>query len=174
MIESELLFLGLLKESPKHGYEIKKEIKEILTTFVGLDLKSIYYPLRVLEKKGFLIKSQGKYGRRPLRYTYNLTPRGEARFLSLLNKSFLDFKRPQFSLDLSLYFLKFIRPGLAKRRLKARITVLKKLSHALRNTTLSLRKKAKRKSVSILPILEHNLRMVESEEEFLRYFIKTL
>jgi len=30
MIGYELLLLGLLKESPKHGYEIKKRIKEIL------------------------------------------------------------------------------------------------------------------------------------------------
>jgi DNA-binding PadR family transcriptional regulator len=43
--------LGLLKESPKHGYEIKKKIKEILSLFAGVDLKSIYYPLRILEKK---------------------------------------------------------------------------------------------------------------------------
>ena len=147
MIEKELLFLGLLKESPKHGYEIKKEIKKILSTFVGVNLKSIYYPLRVLEKKGFLVKKQGKHGRRPLRYIYNLTPKGEERFISLLNKSFLDFKRPQFSLDLSLYFLKFIKPALAKRRLMARIRVLNRLTQALKNSTLALKKKSRKPGV---------------------------
>ena len=50
MIEHELLFLGLLKESPKHGYDIKLKIKEILSLFAGVELKSIYYPLRILEK----------------------------------------------------------------------------------------------------------------------------
>ena len=45
-MEQELLLLGLLKESPKHGYEIKKKIKEMLSLFAGVDLKSIYYPLR--------------------------------------------------------------------------------------------------------------------------------
>jgi DNA-binding PadR family transcriptional regulator len=42
MIEQELLFLGLLKEGSKHGYEIKKRIKEILSLFAGLEIKSIY------------------------------------------------------------------------------------------------------------------------------------
>jgi len=56
MIEQELLFLGLLKEGARHGYEIRKKIKEILFLFAGLDIKSIYYPLRVLEKKGLLAK----------------------------------------------------------------------------------------------------------------------
>ena len=56
MIEQELLFLGLLKEGAKHGYEIKKRIKEILSLFAGLEIKSIYYPLRVLEKRGLVVK----------------------------------------------------------------------------------------------------------------------
>ncbi|MBU4346621.1 MAG: PadR family transcriptional regulator [Candidatus Omnitrophica bacterium] len=51
MIEQELLLLGLIKEKPKHGYEIKKELKEILFPFLGMDSKSIYYPLRVLENQ---------------------------------------------------------------------------------------------------------------------------
>ncbi len=51
MLEQELILLGLLKDQPKHGYEIKKEIKEILSLFAGVDLKSIYYPLGRLEKK---------------------------------------------------------------------------------------------------------------------------
>lgn len=50
MIEQELLLLGLLREGPKHGYEIKLKIKEILFLFAGIDIKSIYYPLKVLEK----------------------------------------------------------------------------------------------------------------------------
>ena len=112
MIEQELLLLGLLKESPKHGYEIKTKIKEILSLFAGVELKSIYYPLSVLEKNGLLEKRAGKEGRRPQRFVYELTNRGEARFEELLNKSFLDLKRPQFSLDLSLYFLRFIKQRL--------------------------------------------------------------
>lgn len=169
MIEHELLLLGLLKESPKHGYEIKKKIKEILSLFAGIELKSIYYPLNVLEKKGLIVRRKGKLGRRPLRFTYALAPQGESRFQELLNKSFLNFKRPQFSLDLSLYFLNYIKPDIARRRLRGRMLILKKLTRGLRQTINSLKKK---KLSSLVYILEHNLQMVETEFRFLTNLIK--
>src|SRR3989338_1094771 len=114
MIEQELLLLGLLKEGPKHGYYIKLKIKEILSLFAGVDLKSIYYPLRILEKRGLVAKRISKPTRRPERIVYFLTPKGEIRFNELLTKSLLNFKRPQFSLDLSLYFLNYIKPETAR------------------------------------------------------------
>ena len=165
MIENELMFLGLLKESQKHGYEIKKKIKEILSIFAGLDLKSVYYPLRILEKKGLVAKHTRKASKRPERFVYYLTPRGERRFEELLGKSFLDFKRPQFSLDLSLYFLNYINPDMARRRLRARSRVLRNLVKELRETIRDLRKD--KRSMSLIYILEHNLEMMETEVKFL-------
>lgn len=171
MIGHELILLGLLKESPKHGYEIKKRIKDILSLFAGIDVKSIYYPLRILEKKGLVVKRISRQGRRPQRLVYELTPKGEGRFRELLSESFLNFNRPQFSLDLSLYFLDDIYPQVAKRRLRARMLILQKLSSTLKKTVSSL--KVKRSSSSVR-ILEHNLQMVETESKFLNSLIKKL
>lgn len=170
MIEQELILLGLLKESPKHGYEIKKKIKEILSLFAGVDLKSIYYPLRVLEKKNMVTKRITRPGRHPQRLVYTLTQKGETRFKELLNRSLLNFKRPQFSLDLSLYFLNYIKPDIVKRRLRARTRVLWRLSRSLRQMISLLKKKG---SSSLVYILEHNLQMVETESKFLSRLIKT-
>jgi len=166
--EQELILLGLLKESPKHGYEIKKKIKEI---FAGIDLKSIYYPLRALEKKGLVTKRATKTSRRPQRLVYALTARGQTRFKELLTHSLLNFKRPQFSLDLSLYFLNYIKPDILKRRLRARMVVLKKLSKGLRQMNQSLKNKG---PSPLIYILEHNLQMVETEFKFLTQLIRTL
>lgn len=171
MIEQELIFLGLLKESPKHGYEIKKKIKDILFLFAGVDLKSIYYPLRVLEKRGLVVKRTNKAGRRPQRFIYALTPKGESRFRELLAKSFLNFKRPQFSLDLSLYFLRYISSRTAKRRLRARMQILDKLSRSLEHMAAGFKKK---KDLSFAHILEHNLQMVNAESRFLCALTKNL
>ncbi len=170
MIEQELILLGLLKESPKHGYEIKKKIKEILSLFAGVDLKSIYYPLRILEKKKLVTKRITRPGRHPQRLVYTLTPQGEARFKELLNRSLLNFKRPQFSLDLSLYFLNYMKPDIVRRRLRARTRVLWGLSRSLRQMISALKKKG---SPSSAYILEHNLQMVETESKFLSHLIKT-
>jgi len=171
MIANELVLLGLLKESPRHGYEIKQKVKDILSFFAGLNLKSIYYPLKILEKKGLVVKHASKQSRRPQRYIYQLTPKGESRFTELLNKSFLDFKRPEFSLDLSLYFLNYVEPDIAKRRLRARMLILEKLSRGLSETVRSLEKK---RSHSLVRILEHDLQMVETESQFLSSLVKTL
>ena len=171
MIEQELILLGLIKESPKHGYEIKRKIKEILSIFAGVDLKSIYYPLKILEKKGLVVKRISRPGRRPARIVYALTPKGERHFDELLSKSFLDFKRPQFSLDLSLYFLHYIKPEIAKRRLHARIFILNGLLKGLEQMAKSYEKK---KPHALVSILKHNLQMLEAESQFLALLIKTL
>lgn len=170
MIEQELLFLGLLKEGLKHGYEIKKRIKEILSLFVGLEIKSIYYPLRVLEKKGLVVKRIARQSNRPDRFIYSLTNQGESRFNNLLLRSFLDFKRPQFSLDVSLYFLRYVKPKVLKRRIQTRIRLLERISRGLTKMIRSLKSK---KSPSFLwLILEHNLEMVNAEVRFLERFLK--
>lgn len=169
MIEHEIILLGLLKESPKHGYEIKKKIKEIFSLFAGVELKSIYYPLKVLEQNELVIKRKSRLGKRPERLVYELTPKGEARFQALLNESFLNFKRPEFSLDLSLFFLKYVEPEVANRRMRMRLRILEKLSTDLKQMIEALKKK---ENFSGEHIMEHNLQMVETESKFLSGLIK--
>ncbi|MFC1804840.1 PadR family transcriptional regulator [Candidatus Omnitrophota bacterium] len=172
MITNELLLLGLLKEGPKHGYKIKSKTREILSLFAGVDLKSIYYPLRVMERKGLVSKRISKKGKRPQRLVYELTSKGQTRFQELLNRSFLDFRRPQFSLDLSLYFLSYAIPRVRRRRLCGRIFILNKLSKEMKKMLSN--KKGKGLPAHLLPILQHNIKMLEAESSFLSRLVKTL
>ncbi len=171
MIVQELLLLGLLREGPKHGYDIKTKIKQILSLFAGVDLKSIYYPLQILEKRGLVVKKAIKPGRRPQRIVYALTPKGEARFNELLSKSLLNLKRPQFSLDLSLYFLHYMKPSLASRRLRARLHILNKISAGLEEM---IKHSSKDKIISLGRILDHNLKLLKTESRFLSDLVKTI
>lgn len=171
MIEQELLLLGLLKEGPRHGYDIKTKIKQILFLFAGVDLKSIYYPLQILEKRGLVAKHTLKPGKRPERIVYALTPKGQARFSELLNKSLLNLKRPQFSLDLSLYFLHYLKPSVASRRLRARLHMLSKVSRGLRHM---LKTSSLGKTLPLGRILEHNYRLLKAESRFLAQLIKVM
>jgi DNA-binding PadR family transcriptional regulator len=171
MIEHELLLLGLLRESPKHGYEIKIKIQEILSLFAGVKLKSIYYPLRILEKNGLVAKRVAKSGKRPQRLVYALTPKGEKRFEGLLSKSLLTIKRPQFSLDLSLYFLHYLKPKTAQRRLRARLAILNRISKGLEDM---IKNPPKKQPQSLSRILEHNLKVLNAESEFLAGLNQTI
>jgi len=171
MIDQELILLGLLRQSPKHGYEIKVQAREILSLFAGVQLKSIYYPLKILEKKGLLTKCVVKKGKRPPRLVYCLTLKGKERFEMLLNKNLLDFKRPQFTLDLSLYFLGFIKPALARRRLKKRLEILDKISSGIEQMFNS---KELKNSLPLLRIMEHNLCLLRAESTFLGALLKKI
>jgi len=158
MIENELLFLGLLAEGPKHGYEIKLQLEEELTPNIGLQIKSIYYPLQKMEEAGLIEKEIGRReGRFPEKYVYSITPKGKRKFNELIEKSFLSIERPFFEIDLAFYFLPLVDKAMAKRRLKVRSTLLKKI-----NKELSLlQTTAKTKILSL--ILQHDLDLVEAE-----------
>lgn len=48
----ELAILGLLKEEPLHGYELKKRLDEMLGAVAGVSYGSLYPALRRLERSG--------------------------------------------------------------------------------------------------------------------------
>ena len=107
----ELAILGLLKEQPLHGYELKKRVGETLGTLWGISYGSLYPALRRLERDGAiegvepettafvtpipatgsltgdLAAARARRGTKPSRRTrkvYRLTPLGEARLQQLL------------------------------------------------------------------------------------------
>ena len=159
MIEHELLFLGLLKDGPKHGYEIKRLIDEELFPFVGLKIKSIYYPLKTMEKLGLIKKDVGREGKWPEKFVYSLTPKGNKIFDHLITDSFLSIERPYFNIDLSLYFLQYVDKDIIKRQLRGRVMFLKRIKRQLD----TLRKDFKTPKKHLYIILDHDLDLVEAE-----------
>lgn len=170
MIEHELLFLGLLKEGPKHGYEIKRLIEEELFPFVGLKIKSIYYPLKKMEKLGLIKKDVGREGKWPEKYVYSLTPKGDKIFDHLITESFISIERPYFNIDLSLYFLPYVEKKIAKRQLRGRILFLRRIRRDLQGLQKTM--KTSHKHVNV--ILDHDLDLVEAEIRSIGRLMETL
>ena len=107
----ELAVLGLLKEQPLHGYELKKRLSDTLGFLWGVSYGSLYPALRRLERAGTIevveedgptgtvpmpatgsiggeaaaarMRRLAKSGRR-IRKAYRLTPQGEAMFRELM------------------------------------------------------------------------------------------
>ena len=159
MIEHELLFLGLLKDGPKHGYEIKRLIDEELFPFVGLKIKSIYYPLKKMEKLGLVKKDIGREGKWPEKYIYSLTSKGGKIFDHLITESFLSIERPYFNIDLALYFLQYVDQKIAKRQLRGRVIFLRRI----RNELQEFKRNMKRGKGHLEIILDHDLDLVGAE-----------
>lgn len=168
MIEHELLFLGLLIDQPKHGYDIKRQIEEELQPNVGLKIKSIYYPLQKLEEMGFVEKQTGRQGRWPEKMVYRITSKGKKRFDDLIAQSFLSVGRPFFEIDLSIYFLPFIDKRVAKRRLRARQMLLTKIHKQM------LKLKDQQPPKPTFLILNHDIHLVKAEIEATQNLISAL
>ena len=164
--------MGLLKESPKHGYEIKKTINQVLRIFTNVDSQSIYYPLRRLEKKGLVSKRLGRNGKRPEKRIYKITKKGEVVFEKLLNDNFLSFQRPLFNIDLSLYFLPLIKSGLTGSRLRSRFRGMKRIMRWLKERRSILEKKGK--PYHFLAIIDHQIELTKADINFTKNLIKNL
>ncbi len=82
----ELAVLGLLHESPMHGYELRKRLTSLLGAFRPFSFGSLYPTLRRLQRSGLIVEEDDQsnsWGRRARR-VYKLTAEGKERFAELL------------------------------------------------------------------------------------------
>ncbi len=155
-----MLFLGLLVDGPKHGYDIKRKIDEELFPFVGLKVKSIYYPLKKMEQLGLIHKDVGREGKFPEKFVYSITPKGRKIFDHLITESFVSIERPFFNIDLSLYFLPYVDKKIAHKKLRGRVIFLKRIK---RDLAKLFSKQTSDLAKHLAIILEHDLDLVEAE-----------
>ncbi len=163
---TDLVLLGLLREGPKHGYEIKKLLARGIGAVASCDLKSIYYPLRDLEKRGLVVKSSERAGRRPEKFVYRVTRRGEQTFEKLLFGNFLTFHRPLFNVDLSLFFLPQVKLGLARPLLRRRLQGMEKILSWLQGRLEKAKQGKEKRSRYLRLILEHQIELTEADIRF--------
>ena len=80
MTNAELAILGLIAETPRHGYEIERTIEERgMREWTEIGFSSIYYVLNKLEKNGLIESSRHPSEKRgPVRRVYRITAEGFA------------------------------------------------------------------------------------------------
>lgn len=95
----ELAILGLLHESPLHGYELRKRLNAVLGAFRVLSYGTLYPCLRELVARGWIaadtpgksltgsLNASSGQGSRRARIVYELTGDGLAQFQSMLSQS---------------------------------------------------------------------------------------
>ena len=110
----ELPVLGLLKERPMHGYELRKQVGAMLGPLWQVSWGSLYPTLRRLAKSGAVERDLGeqadsKAGGRGRRKTvYRITPAGEELFTQMLEETAAAVDAEHFSLKLA--FFRYLRP----------------------------------------------------------------
>ncbi|HEX5017978.1 MAG TPA: PadR family transcriptional regulator [Actinomycetes bacterium] len=85
----EFAVLGLLHESPMHGYELRKRLSSQLGTFRALSYGSLYPCLKSLVRQGYIAESAdpAEPGNRRSKIVYQLTAEGKEHFQTLLGDS---------------------------------------------------------------------------------------
>lgn len=166
----ELIILGILKQQPRHGYEIKKILQKELGIFTALENKSIYYPLKIMEQKGFIKKTTTQTKGRLFRYVYAITSRGNKAFNALAMDALLSEKRPFIDIDIPLYFLPYLEKKEVLARLRLRKRFLEKVENWLNS---NLKAEGAFPSHQIL-LLKHHRNLLNAEENFVDEIINIL
>jgi DNA-binding PadR family transcriptional regulator len=164
----EIIILGLLKESSRHGYEIKKIAKEKLGIFSSLENKSFYYPLKIMEEKGLITKEKTQSQEGPVRYVYSITQKGKKEFSRLALKTLMSQKRPFIDIDIPLYFL----PYLDKKEVLSRLRLRKRFLEKVKEWLAGNLKLPKKFPIHQQMLLQHHQNLLNAEESFVEKIIK--
>ena len=165
-----MIIMGLLMKGPAHGYDLKQTLERKLSPFLEVSSAPLYYTLKKLEQEGLLTKWSTVSGRRPKKYVYSLTAKGQEEIRELLLKNITYPHRPSFNLDISLYFLNFLNPQDVVETLKGRLREFRKLRYLLQRQKKGLESDATRRLEYI--ITAHNIRFTEAEIEFVKDLIE--
>lgn len=156
----ELAILGLLKERPMHGYELRKQLAQRLGFFWTVSFGSLYPTLRKLEKRAAVEKTYPPGGTPRRKQVYRITEAGEAEFLELLEEGTSSvWEEDKFPLRLA--FFRYLKPEIRIRLLERRKLYLEeKLVEGARS--LSRVNKARADSYQ-LSLMRHGMDTIERD-----------
>src|SRR6266568_2003108 len=121
---SEILILAMLRQGPRHGYEIKKDIDRALGGMVVLNNKTLYLALKHFEEMGAVTRQVIPQEGKPNRHLYQLTERG----IELLDAHLRDFGPEQAGVDAEFFtrvaFFEYLEPQERETILKKRLAYL--------------------------------------------------
>ena len=153
----DLAILGLLRDTPRHGYELKQELAGL--GFWKVSFGSLYPALRRLEKRQ-LIEALRVTGRRK---AYRITPAGTAEFERLLVEE-SDALEEDRRFNLRLAFFRYLEPAMRVKTLERR---RRRLVDQLGESTRNLRRATTRGRDQIdrytRALMERSVRSTESD-----------
>lgn len=125
---TRLVILGLLRDRPLYGYELKHIIEEHMGDWTNIAFGSIYYALGKLADEG-CVEQVGteQEGNRPSRTVYQITDAGRAEFLRLLRELWGSFERQYFDIDVGLAFMSALPVEEVTQYLRQRVAMLEEV-----------------------------------------------
>ena len=136
---SEFALLGLLYETPTHGYELHKQITDTegIGMIWGVKLSNLYAQINKLEKKGFIKGIVHAEDSRPARTEYHITESGRVIFNDWLFSTVGHPRDIRQEFMLRLYFIMKYQPEKSKYYCSQQ---LEECSRWLDNTNIFMKK----------------------------------
>ena len=126
-MSTRLVILGLLRERPLYGYEIKSLIEEQMGDWTNIAFGSIYFALGKLAEEGFIEKvATEQEGSRPSRSIYQIRPEGSEEFMRLLRELWKGSDRQYYPFDIALFYIHALPKEEAVAYLQKRVEALKR------------------------------------------------
>jgi DNA-binding PadR family transcriptional regulator len=127
-VSTRLVILGLLRERPLYGYELKHIIEEHMGDWTKIAFGSIYFALGKLADEGFVVKiATEKEGKRPARSVYQITAEGRTEFLRLLREVWTEVERHYYAIDVGLSFASALPSAEVQGYLHRRVSQLEEM-----------------------------------------------
>jgi DNA-binding PadR family transcriptional regulator len=121
----EMAILGVLKEKPMHGYELRHYLSFIVGHIWQLSYGTLYPALQRLEKRGELACTSVKEAKGPAKKVYAVTEQGHQKFIELLENITNSTEiSDSHKFNLRLVFFKFLSPAGRQQLLQQRLAFL--------------------------------------------------
>jgi len=159
----EMAILGLLREGPMHGYELRQRLVDF--GFWRISFGSIYPALRRLDKAGRIEVRPGS-GRRK---EYMITAEGKEYFQEILEDESSEVENTT-AFRVRFAFFKYMEPDTRIGFLERRKTVLRE---RIANTRTSIRKTADRVDRYTSSLMQHGVRSAEADVAWLEELIES-
>ncbi|GHC76152.1 PadR family transcriptional regulator [Streptomyces flavofungini] len=172
----EFAVLGLLRESPMHGYELRKRLNTSLGVFRAFSYGSLYPCLKTLVTNGWLIEESGTAGEalaplagRRAKIVYRLTAEGKEHFEELLSQTGPDaYEDEHFAARFAFF-------GQTSRDVRMRVLEGRRsrLEERLEKMRASLARTRERLDDYTLELQRHGMESVEREVRWLNELIES-
>jgi DNA-binding PadR family transcriptional regulator len=171
----DLAVLGLLQESPMHGYELRKRLNAVLGAFRALSYGTLYPCLKDLVARGWIQQSAALNDAMPpatsarARIVYELTAEGKERLQDLLAEAGPAAWEDE-SFDVRFAFFARTDAAVRLRILEGRRT---RLEERLDNVRAAAGRARDRMDGYTLALQQHGLEAAEREVRWLNELIET-
>jgi DNA-binding PadR family transcriptional regulator len=165
----QLAILGLLADSPMHGYELRQQLSSAIGSLRVFSYGSLYPTLRRMQARGWVTADSGSARGGRSKVVYSLTAEGKERFGELLDEAGPSAWEDE-TFNVHFSFFAQTNPEARLRILEGRRTRLEEKRERFRGAAARTRQRVDRYT---LELQRHGLESVEREVRWLTELIET-